>query len=397
MGYQRDGVHLEYKPDARKAHDGTIEYTSRDAHIGAHSRRSDLEILAYNLVHWMSGTLPWMDNLTNPQYVHMQKKGFMDEVPGFLQRCFGDADYPSVLEDFLDYVNGLEFDDEPDYDKCRDMFKKALKKAKKTYDGKLDFTMPKSPVSSSGKKVGSAASSSSSMASSPSPKKVSKKRVATSGKRKIEPEDVIEEEEDEEEQEAVVVAKPSGSRKPPKKRVSKAKSSEEDTPKAKKKAAASPRKKKRSIAVQPSEDESSQTEDDQPLDKAVKKSSKKHKTIVSLADKGCQTSPAFVKRARAAKKAAQEAISSAEGGAAARSPEMDEFVSKAISAAKAANARNSPAVARKKSSTAAKRSKAEGQPAKEEENDLSASNPTPAMLALMKKRQEGSAKKTSRR
>ena len=22
--YQRDGVHLEYKPDARKAHDGTI-------------------------------------------------------------------------------------------------------------------------------------------------------------------------------------------------------------------------------------------------------------------------------------------------------------------------------------------------------------------------------------
>jgi serine/threonine protein kinase len=38
--YLRDGIHVEYKPDARKAHDGTIEYTSRDAHIGAHSRRS---------------------------------------------------------------------------------------------------------------------------------------------------------------------------------------------------------------------------------------------------------------------------------------------------------------------------------------------------------------------
>ena len=48
--YHKDGVHHEYKPDLRKAHDGTIEYTSRDAHIGAHSRRSDLEILAYNLV-----------------------------------------------------------------------------------------------------------------------------------------------------------------------------------------------------------------------------------------------------------------------------------------------------------------------------------------------------------
>ena len=65
--YMRNGVHLEYKPDARRAHDGTVEYASRDAHIGAHSRRSDLEILGYNLVHWMSGTLPWMDNLKDPK------------------------------------------------------------------------------------------------------------------------------------------------------------------------------------------------------------------------------------------------------------------------------------------------------------------------------------------
>ena len=65
--YTRNGVHLEYKPDARRAHDGTVEYASRDAHIGAHARRSDLEILAYNLVHWMSGSLPWMDNLKDPK------------------------------------------------------------------------------------------------------------------------------------------------------------------------------------------------------------------------------------------------------------------------------------------------------------------------------------------
>lgn len=28
------GEHKEYNPDQRKAHDGTLEYTSRDAHIG---------------------------------------------------------------------------------------------------------------------------------------------------------------------------------------------------------------------------------------------------------------------------------------------------------------------------------------------------------------------------
>jgi vaccinia related kinase len=32
--YQIEGVHKEFKPDLRKAHDGTLEYTSRDAHQG---------------------------------------------------------------------------------------------------------------------------------------------------------------------------------------------------------------------------------------------------------------------------------------------------------------------------------------------------------------------------
>lgn len=48
--FMKPDGHLEFKPDPKKAHDGTIEYTSRDAHIGTHSRRSDFEILAYNLV-----------------------------------------------------------------------------------------------------------------------------------------------------------------------------------------------------------------------------------------------------------------------------------------------------------------------------------------------------------
>ena len=139
--YHRNGVHLQYKPDERKAHDGTIEYTSRDAHIGAHSRRSDLEILGYNLVHWMSGKLPWMDNLSDHQYVHNQKNGFMRDIQSFLWRCFEDQ-YPDVLEDYLNYVVSLEFDTAPNYDKCRKMFENALKKEKCPLDRKLDFSTP---------------------------------------------------------------------------------------------------------------------------------------------------------------------------------------------------------------------------------------------------------------
>lgn len=35
--------HKQYKHDTRWAHEGTMEYTSRDAHIGCASRRGDLE------------------------------------------------------------------------------------------------------------------------------------------------------------------------------------------------------------------------------------------------------------------------------------------------------------------------------------------------------------------
>jgi hypothetical protein len=39
------GAHRPFCMDQRRAHDGTLEFTSRDAHMGAHSRRSDLECL----------------------------------------------------------------------------------------------------------------------------------------------------------------------------------------------------------------------------------------------------------------------------------------------------------------------------------------------------------------
>lgn len=45
----------EYKPDPKRAHDGTIEYTSRDAHMGCKYKKNILkhvlisEILSYRV------------------------------------------------------------------------------------------------------------------------------------------------------------------------------------------------------------------------------------------------------------------------------------------------------------------------------------------------------------
>jgi vaccinia related kinase len=72
--FKRDGKHHAYEIKPERRHNGTIEYTSKDAHNGAQvTRRSDLEILAYCVIHWLSGTLPWINLITNPEQVQQSK------------------------------------------------------------------------------------------------------------------------------------------------------------------------------------------------------------------------------------------------------------------------------------------------------------------------------------
>jgi len=139
--YANDGKHREYRYDARKAHDGTIEYTSRDAHIGAHSRRGDLEILGYNLVQWLCCRLPWEDNLADCDYVATMKRGYMEDIPLFMDKCFGD-DIPPGLQEYLEYVKSLSFDEQPNYNKLRKFLQRGLAEYGYVDDGHIDFSVP---------------------------------------------------------------------------------------------------------------------------------------------------------------------------------------------------------------------------------------------------------------
>ncbi|XP_018020116.1 serine/threonine-protein kinase VRK1 isoform X2 [Hyalella azteca] len=136
--YAINGQHKEYKYDARKAHDGTIEFTSRDAHIGAHSRRGDLEILGYNMTQWLCSRLPWEDNLTDCDYVAKSKRWYMDNVDKLMDKCFPDGVPPGLFE-YLSYVASLTFDELPDYEKCRDILRAGLVDRGYKDDGKLVF------------------------------------------------------------------------------------------------------------------------------------------------------------------------------------------------------------------------------------------------------------------
>ena len=60
----------------------------------AHSRRGDLEILGYNMLQWLCGSLPWEDSMADPEYVHEQKKNFMSNIPLLMRRCFPNSEPP---------------------------------------------------------------------------------------------------------------------------------------------------------------------------------------------------------------------------------------------------------------------------------------------------------------
>lgn len=147
-----DGKHKDFGMDARKAHDGTLEYSSRDSHIGAHSRRSDLETLGYNILDWLTGTLPWKtpEVLEEPDLVHAIKKNFMNDIKTLLKTCFKTEFYPQFMEKYLQYVTSLDFTEKPDYDYCRSLFRSEMLKNGCTSDKdmSLNFIEPTmSPMS----------------------------------------------------------------------------------------------------------------------------------------------------------------------------------------------------------------------------------------------------------
>ncbi|XP_023931169.1 serine/threonine-protein kinase VRK1 isoform X3 [Lingula anatina] len=175
-----DGKHKEYKEDPRKAHDGTIEFTSRDAHVGAApSRRGDIEILGYCLLQWLCGRLPWESNLENKDFVRDQKLKYMEDIPSLMKACFPKGEAPAAIAKYLQYVSKLDYAETPDYDHLRKLMKDGLKKCGAGINGKLNLGLPLSPK---GRKR-----ESDNVSDTPSPKKKAKKTAVKSPKHRVTP------------------------------------------------------------------------------------------------------------------------------------------------------------------------------------------------------------------
>lgn len=138
--YCPDGVHKEYREDPRRCHDGTLEFTSIDAHNGvAPSRRGDLEILGYCMIQWLSGHLPWEDNLKDPKYVRDSKIRYRENIAGLMDKCFPEINKPDEIAKYMETVKSLDYVEKPRYQNLRDILLQGLKSIGCKDDGKLEL------------------------------------------------------------------------------------------------------------------------------------------------------------------------------------------------------------------------------------------------------------------
>ncbi|XP_003417628.1 serine/threonine-protein kinase VRK2 isoform X1 [Loxodonta africana] len=121
--YCPNGNHKQYQENPRKGHNGTMEFTSLDAHKGvALSRRSDLEILGYCTLRWLCGKLPWEQDLKDPAAVQAAKTNLLDELPESVLRWAPSGSSCREIAQFLECAHSLAYDEKPNYQ----MLKKIL-------------------------------------------------------------------------------------------------------------------------------------------------------------------------------------------------------------------------------------------------------------------------------
>jgi serine/threonine protein kinase len=129
---QEGGVHKPYGIDERSAHEGTLEYTSRDVHLGCVSRRGDIEVLFYCLVEWLGGKLPWdQPQQPHPKDIHKMKLHAFQNTDEFLQKAFSEKPDdmkvpPTFLKRMMTYLDNLKFEERPDYDFLRSIFQRRI-------------------------------------------------------------------------------------------------------------------------------------------------------------------------------------------------------------------------------------------------------------------------------
>jgi casein kinase I family protein HRR25 len=101
------------------------------------SRRDDLESLAYMLIYFLRGSLPWkkLKGSTVSETWDLIRDKKIETEPLLT------VGLPAEFDVLYKYTRGLEFDDLPDYAGIRALFRSLAKKRGIEYDGMFDWTL----------------------------------------------------------------------------------------------------------------------------------------------------------------------------------------------------------------------------------------------------------------
>jgi serine/threonine protein kinase len=115
----KTGKHIKYKDGLDIT--GTIRFISINTHDGIeHSRRDDLESTGYLLMYLLMGKLPWQGIKAKykKEKYELIKQSKIDMTKEELWKGF-----PEEFQLYFDYVLNLEFEEDPNYDYLKRLFK----------------------------------------------------------------------------------------------------------------------------------------------------------------------------------------------------------------------------------------------------------------------------------
>nr|VDC86694.1 unnamed protein product [Brassica rapa] len=131
--------HIPYRENKNLT--GTARYASMNTHLGIEqSRRDDLESLGYILMYFLKGSLPWQGlkaGTKKQKYERISEKKVSTSIESL---CRG---YPSELASYFHYCRSLRFDDKPDYNYLKRIFRDLFVREGFQLDYVFDWTILK--------------------------------------------------------------------------------------------------------------------------------------------------------------------------------------------------------------------------------------------------------------